>query len=234
MSATPHRVVSEAEWIVARKKHLEREQELTRALEAVARERRELPWVAVEKNYVFDGPEGEQTLSDLFAGRSQLIVQHFMFGPGWKEGCPGCSFQSDNIGGAVVHLEHHDVSFVVVSRASVPEIEAFKKRMGWRFAWVSSGRSDFNYDYHVSFREDEIIKGKVYYNYELRDFQSEELPGVSAFYRDPSGAVFHTYSAYGGGADMLLGAYHYLDLTARGRNENGQPMGWVRHHDRYE
>jgi predicted dithiol-disulfide oxidoreductase (DUF899 family) len=190
----------------------------------------------VEKEYVFDAPGGKETLSDLFDGRSQLIVQHFMLGPGWTEGCVGCSFQADHIDGAAVHLEHRDVTLVAVSRATLPEIEAFKGRMGWRFKWVSSYGSDFNYDHHVSFTKDDLAAGKVFYNFELRDLQSEELPGISVFYKDPSGDLYHTYSSYGRGDELLIGAYNYLDLVPRGRDEAGlsPPMAWVRHHDSYD
>jgi predicted dithiol-disulfide oxidoreductase (DUF899 family) len=239
MTATEvnHNVVSAEEWLTARKAHLEKEKELTRQRDELSRQLRELPWVRVEKNYVFDAPEGKQTLADLFDGRSQLIVQHFMFGPGWKEGCVGCSFLSDHMDGALPHLEHHDVTFVAVSRAPLQEIEPFKNRMGWRFKWVSSYGSDFNYDYHVSFTADEIAKGKVYYSFEMSDFQSEEMSGRSVFYKDAAGDVFHTYSSYARGGDILLNTYNYLDLTPKGRNENGPRhdlSDWVRHHDKYE
>jgi predicted dithiol-disulfide oxidoreductase (DUF899 family) len=231
-----HKVVSRQEWLGARKAHLEKEKEITRLRDALGRERRELPWVRVEKEYVFDAPGGKETLSDLFDGRSQLIVQHFMLGPGWTEGCVGCSFQADHIDGAAVHLEHRDVTLVAVSRATLPEIEAFKGRMGWRFKWVSSYGSDFNYDHHVSFTKDDLAAGKVFYNFELRDLQSEELPGISVFYKDPSGDLYHTYSSYGRGDELLIGAYNYLDLVPRGRDEAGlsPPMAWVRHHDSYD
>jgi predicted dithiol-disulfide oxidoreductase (DUF899 family) len=189
----------------------------------------------VEKRYVFDGPKGKQTLGDLFGGKSQLIVYHFMFGPGWKEGCPSCSFLADTFDGAAVHLAQRDVNFVVVSRATLPEIEAFKKRMRWRFNWVSSSGSDFNFDYHVSFSKDDKAKGKVYYNYDMTDFPSEEAPGTSVFYKNEAGEIFHTYSSYARGLDILLCAYNYLDLTPKGRDEDSlaHPMAWVRHHDRY-
>ncbi len=185
--------------------------------------------------YVFDAPGGKETLADLFGGRSQLIVQHFMFGPGWGEGCPSCSFRADHSDGAVVHLAHRDVTLVAVSRAPLSQIEAFKQRMGWRFKWVSSYDSDFNYDYHVSFTQDERAKGKVYYNYEMREFAGEELPGTSVFYKDTTGDIFHTYSCYARGNDILIGAYNYLDLVPKGRDEDALAftMAWVRHHDRY-
>ena len=232
----PQKIVSRDEWLVARKAHLAKEKELIRLRDQVSAERRELPWVKIEKNYVFDGPKGKETLADLFDGRSQLIVHHFMFGPEWKEGCVGCSFLADNIDGALVHLEHHDVTYVAVSRAPLPEIEAFKKRMGWGFKWVSSDGSEFNYDFHVSFTKDDLAKGKVFYNYEMRDLQSEEMSGRSVFYKDANGDIFHTYSSYARGGDMFLGTYAFLDLTPKGRNETGPShdlSDWVRHHDRY-
>ena len=230
-----HRIVSQADWLGARKRLLSREKEFTRLRDQLSAERRELPWVRVEKEYVFDGPVGKETLADLFEGRSQLMVYHFMFGPGWEQGCPSCSFVSDHIDGANWHLPHRDVTLLAVSRAPLPEIQAFRKRMGWRFKWVSSYGNDFNRDYHVSFTPDEMAKGKVYYNYEDTEFSSEEAPGISIFYRDPSGAIFHTYSAYARGLDMLIGAYNYLDLAPKGRDEAALPwtMAWVRHHDRY-
>jgi predicted dithiol-disulfide oxidoreductase (DUF899 family) len=227
--------VPQAEWLAARKKLLSKEKEFTRLRDELNRQRRELPWEKVEKRYVFDGPKGKETLADLFDGRSQLIVYHFMFGPGWKEGCPSCSFLADTIDGAVVHLAQRDATLVVVSRATLPEIEEFKKRMGWRFKWVSSFGNDFNFDYHVSFSKDELAKGKVHYNYDMTEFPAEEAPGASVFYKNGTGEIFHTYSSYARGLDLLLGAYNYLDLTPKGRDEDalGFTMAWVRHHDRY-
>jgi predicted dithiol-disulfide oxidoreductase (DUF899 family) len=221
----------------ARKQLLIKEKELTHLRADLSRKLRDLPWVKVGKQYVFDAPNGKQTLADPFDGRSQLIVQHFMLGPGWKQGCVGCSFQADHVEGALIHLEHHDVSFVAISRAPLNEIEAYIRRMGWRFKWVSSFGNDFNYDYHVSFRKDEIERGKVYYNYALRDFQVEELHGTSVFYKDDNRDVFHTYSSYARGCESLIGAYHYLDLTPKGRNDTGPNHNltdWVRHHDLYD
>jgi predicted dithiol-disulfide oxidoreductase (DUF899 family) len=232
-----NRIVTRQEWLVARKAHLAKEKELTRLRDQLSAERRELPWVKIDKPYVFDGPNGKEMLADLFDRRSQLIIKHFMLGPGWKEGCVGCSFEVDHIEGALVHLEHHDVTYVVVSRAPLPEIEAFKKRMGWRCKWVSSFGSDFNYDFQVSFKAEEIEKGEAYYNYELRKIGIEELSGLSIFYKDAEGDVFHTYSSYGRGGDLMLGTYNILDLTPRGRNETGPNHNltdWVRHHDRYD
>src|ERR1700685_1295415 len=184
-------IVSRAEWLAARKELLMKEKQLTRQRDEIDRQRRALPWVKVEKNYIFDGPNGRQSLADLFENRSQLIVSHFMFGPGWKEGCVGCSFRSDHVDGALAHLKHHDVSLVTISRAPWAEIEDFKNRMGWRFLWLSSYGSDFNYDYQVSFTPEEVATGRVTYNYEVRDFVSEEGSGVSVFYKNPAGEIFH-------------------------------------------
>jgi predicted dithiol-disulfide oxidoreductase (DUF899 family) len=230
------KVVSQPEWLAARKEFLKKEKELTRLRDAVSRQRRELPWVKIEKEYVFDAPDGKKTLADLFQGRSQLIVYHFMFGPEWKEGCPSCSFNMDHTDGALVHLAQRDVTFLAVSRAPLPKIEEFKKRMGWRFNWVSSFGNDFNRDFHVSFTKEEMAKGKVDYNYGMNEFPSEEAPGYSVFYKDENGDVFHTYSAYARGTEVALGTYNYLDLVPKGRDEDALPhtMAWVRHHDRYK
>jgi predicted dithiol-disulfide oxidoreductase (DUF899 family) len=228
-------VVSRTEWLEARKKFLLEEKSYTRQGDALAAERRNLPWVRVDRDYVFDAPSGKVSLADLFEGRSQLIVQHFMFGPDWKEGCPSCSYMADHVGGALVHLAHRDVTFVAVSRASITEIEAFKKRMGWGFKWVSSAENDFNFDYGVSFTKEEIAKGKVNYNYKMQNFPSEEAPGISVFYRNDAGDVFHTYSTYGRGVEVMMGTYRLLDLVSKGRDEAGPAdgMAWVRHHDKY-
>jgi predicted dithiol-disulfide oxidoreductase (DUF899 family) len=230
------KVVSPAEWLAARKQFLIKEKEFTKLRDELSRQRRELPWEKVEKQYVFDAPGGKQTLADLFAGKSQLIIYHFMFGPEWQEGCPSCSFTMDHVDGALVHLAQRDVAFAAISRAPLPKIEAFKKRLGWRFSWVSSDANDFNFDYHVSFTKEEKAKGKVYYNYELTEFPSEEAPGISVFYKDDRGNIFHTYSSFGRGTDILVGAYNYLDLTPKGRDEDSLPftMAWLRHHDRYD
>ncbi|HUE20623.1 MAG TPA: thioredoxin family protein [Bryobacteraceae bacterium] len=228
-------IVSPAEWLAARKEHLAKEKEFTRLRDELSRQRRDLPWEKVEKPYVFEGPHGKETLAELFETRSQLIVYHFMLGPGWKEGCQSCSFLADHFDGAAVHLANRDVTLAVVSRAPRAEIEAFQKRMGWRFKWVSSFGSDFNYDFHVSFTKDEMAKGQVYYNYGVGPFPSEEAPGASVFYKDGNGDIFHTYSTYGRGLDILVGAYNFLDLAPKGRDEDGLAftMAWVRHHDRY-
>jgi predicted dithiol-disulfide oxidoreductase (DUF899 family) len=230
-----HAVVSEQEWLEARRQLLAEEKAFTRMRDRLAAMRRALPWVKVEKNYAFEGPEGPVTLSDLFQGRSQLIVKHFMFGPDWEEGCVGCSFECDHVEGALIHLEHHDVSYAVVSRAPIEKIEAYRRRMGWRFTWVSSYQNDFNFDFHVSFRPEDVVDGQVYYNYEQRPFEIDELSGRSVFYKDQAGEIFHTYSAFARGGEMFLGTYSYLDITPNGRNEtiNGNLTDWVRRHDQY-
>jgi len=230
------KIVSRDEWLAARKKLLAREKQLTHERDAVAAERRQLPWVKVEKNYVFDSPEGKKTLADLFDGRSQLVIYHFMFGPDWKEGCPSCSLNMDHTDGALTHLAQRDVAFAAISRAPLPKIETFKKRLGWHFAWVSSYATEFNYDYHVSFTPEEVAKGKVEYNFDLVEFPSVEAPGISVFYKDENGNVFHTYSAYARGTENVVNTYNYLDLVPKGRDEDRLyfPMAWVRHHDRYE
>ncbi len=235
-SARPHRTASRGEWLDARKALLAQEKELTRLYDRIAAQRRALPWVKIGKDYRFQGPAGALTLADLFQGRSQLVIQHFMLGPGWKEGCVGCAFSADHVDCARLHFEHNDLAFAAVSRAPYPEIAAFQSRMGWRFQWVSSFGGDFNYDFGVSFTAQDRARGKAVYNFELRDYQSDELPGTSVFARDDAGDVFHTYSAYGRGDEALIGAYHFLDLTPKGRNENGPNFDmtdWVRHRDRY-
>jgi len=230
------KVVSHADWLAARKQFLTKEKEFTRLRDELSRQRREMPWEKVEKNYVFDGPRGKETLADLFDGRSQLIVYHFMFGPGWKEGCPSCSYLADHFDGMTIHLAHRDVTLSAVSRGPIAQIEAFKRRMGWRFHWVSSFGSDFNYDYHVSFTPEERAKGTVHYNYGEMEFPSEEGPGLSVFLKDSGGEIYHTYSSYARGLDILVGTYNFLDLAPKGRDEAGlaHTMAWVRHHDKYD
>jgi predicted dithiol-disulfide oxidoreductase (DUF899 family) len=230
-----HKVVSPDEWTEARKRFLAKEKEFTKLRDELSRERRELPWVGVDKPYVFDGPNGKETLGDLFAGHHQLIVQHFMFDPSWDAACKSCSFWADGFDGFFVHLAQRDVAFVAISRAPLAKLEAFKQRMGWRFKWVSSLGNDFNQDYQVSESPQEKAKGQGYYNYRVGEPWSGERPGISVFYRDEAGAIFHTYSCYARGLDMLNGAYHYLDLTPKGRDEGGlsYPMEWVRLHDAY-
>jgi len=228
-------IVSADEWLVARKNLLEREKELTRLRDELRAERGKLPWVRVEKAYTFEGPAGKQRLADLFGARSQLVVYHFMFGPGWQEGCPSCSLCSDNFDGSLAHLAARDVAFTAVSRAPYAEIAPFKARMGWAFPWVSSFGSDFNRDYGVSFTKEEVANGKGDYNFGEGGFPSEEAPGVSVFAKDEAGTVFHTYSTYARGAEPLVGVYNFLDLVPKGRDEEGLPwpMAWVRHHDKY-
>ena len=235
-STTTHRVVSRAEWLIVRQELLQKEKELTRRRDELAEQRRTLPWVVVDKQYVFDTPNGERTLADLFAGRSQLVVKHFMLAPGQGEGCVGCSFEADHADAALVHLNNHDVSYVAVARAPLAEIAAFQRRMGWRFPWVSSHGSDFNFDFNVSFTKAQIASGRVFYNYREDPIPVEELSGHSVFCRDADGSIFHTYSAFGRGAEELIGTYMFLDMTPKGRNESGRGnlTDWVRHHDRYD
>ena len=231
-----HPVVSANEWVAARQELLKKEKEFTRLRDALSRERQAIPWEKVEKNYVFDGPNGKVKLADLFDGRSQLIIYHFMMGPNWAEGCPSCSFLADHFDGSIPHLNARDVTFAVISRAPLEQIQAFQKRMGWKFQWLSSSGTDFNYDYQVSKSPKEKDATKVYYNYELAEFPSEERPGASVFYKDESGTVSHTYSTYGRGLDIFLGAYNFLDIAPKGRDEEGLAfsMAWVKHHDKYE
>ncbi len=231
-----HKVVSSDAWLKARKALLAKEKEFTRQRDALAEERRRLPWERVDKAYAFEGPKGRETLAELFEGRRQLIVYHFMFGPDWEEGCPSCSYMADHYDPAIVHLNQRDVTMIAVSNTSLDKIDAFKRRMGWTFKWVSSMGSDFNRDYQVTFTEDELNDGEVTYNYGKGGFPSTEAPGISVFYRDDDGQVFHTYSCYARGLDMFLTAYHYLDLVPKGRDEDqlSFTMEWVRHHDRYD
>jgi predicted dithiol-disulfide oxidoreductase (DUF899 family) len=236
MKDRDHAVVSRPDWLAARKAHLQKEKEFTHLRDELSRSRRELPWEKVEKQYVFETLQGKKKLVDLFDGRSQLFVYHFMLGPGWKEGCPSCSMLADHFDGMLPHLSNRDVTLVVSSRGPLAEIETFRKRMGWRFPWVSSFGSEFNSDFQVSFRKEDAEAGQVVYNYETRNFPSEEAPGASVFYRDEAGDVFHTYSAYARGLDMLLGVYNFLDMVPKGRDEDALEftMSWVRHHDKYE
>lgn len=230
-----HAVVSRERWLASRLTLLAREKELTRLHDAVAAERRALPWVRIDKEYVFDTPQGRRTLAGLFDGRRQLLVQHFMFGPGWDEGCPSCSYMADHVDGMTPHLAQRDVTFVAVSRAPLAQLDIFRARMGWRFHWVSSHGSDFNRDFGVTFTADEVARGAVPYNYVTQPFPHEEAPGVSVFRQDDTGAVYHTYSTYGRGVEVMMGTYQLLDLVPQGRGEQdaAYPMDWVRHHDRY-
>lgn len=231
-----HKVVSREDWIEARKVHMAHEKEFTRARDRLAEERRALPWVKVEKDYVFDGPDGRAGLADLFKGRPQLVVQHFMFAPDWDAGCKSCSFWADGFERMIPHLAARDTTLVAVSRAPHEKLEAFRKRMGWTFDWYSSAGSDFNYDFAVSFTPEQIEAGHVSYNFGTSGFGIEDAPGISVFYRDGAGNIFHTYSCFARGLDMMNAAYHYLDLTPLGRHEEGlpYPMDWVRLRDQYQ
>ena len=229
-------IATRDQWLAARIALLEKEKALTRAKDALAAERRQLPMVPVETTYVFDTVDGPRSLAELFDGRSQLIVYHFMFGPHWAEGCPSCSVLADHIDPSVVHLAHRDVTVAVVSRAPLPEINRFKRRMGWQFTWVSSSGNSFNADHHVLFSKDEVARGRGVYNFREQGFPAEEAPGVSVFYKDTSGQVYHSYSSYARGGEPLMGVYEYLDLVPKGRDEDSLAfsMSWVRHHDRYD
>lgn len=228
-----HEVVSQAEWTEKRKELLALEKEVMKKRDQMLKQRRALPWVKIDKEYVFDGPNGKQSLSELFDGRSQLIVYHFMFGPNWKEGCQGCSFISDHFDSVNQHLPHNDVTLVAVSRAPLEKLLPFKKRMGWSFKWISSFNTDFNYDFNVSFTEEQIEAGDIYYNFQINEKGMDELHGTSVFYKNEAGEIFHTYSTYARGGDDLLGVHHFLDLTPKGRNETST-MSWMTFHDKYE
>ncbi|MBI4275411.1 MAG: DUF899 domain-containing protein [Rhizobiales bacterium] len=231
-----HKVVSHEAWIEARKQLLAREKEFTRLRDQLSRQRRDLPWERIEKNYVFDGPNGKETLAQLFDGRSQLVVYHYMFDPNWDEPCKSCSFWADNFERSVVHLQQRDVTLIAVSRAPLAKLEAFKRRMGWTFKWVSSGSTDFNFDYHVSFNPDDAARASATYNYVGKTSAMAELPGISVFYKDAKGNLFHTYSCYARGLDMMNATYQYLDLVPKGRDEADQKphaMAWVRYRDSY-
>lgn len=233
---TEHEILPHEDWVQARKALLAKEKKFTRLRDAITRERRQLPWERVEKSYLFDGPDGEVSLSDLFEGHSQLIVYHFMYAPDWKEGCKSCSFLADQFDPAIIHLNHRDVSMVAVSKAPLSVLDAFKKRMGWTFKWVSSFSNDFNRDYHVSFTQEEIDNGNAYYNYEPGGFPSTEAPGASVFFKERDGDIFHTYSVYQRGLDMFLTTYHFLDIVPKGRDEDNlsYTMEWIRLHDDYD
>jgi len=230
-----HDIVAREQWIAARTKLLAREKELTRLRDRLSQERRDLPWVRLDKSYVFDGLSGKELLADLFDGRSQLVVYHFMFAPDWESGCKSCSFWADNFERNVVHLAQRDVTLIAVSRAPVQKLDAFRQRMGWTFKWVSSAGNDFNFDFHVSFAPEIVEQEETYYNYAWGKSPLAERPGISVFYKDAAGEIFHTYSCYARGLDMMNAAYHYLDLVPNGRNEAGEPypMAWVRYRDSY-
>jgi predicted dithiol-disulfide oxidoreductase (DUF899 family) len=231
-----HRVVSRAEWIEARKALLSKEKEFTQQREQLSQARRDLPWERVEEDYVFDTPDGKETLAQLFDNRPQLVVYHFMFDPEWVSGCKSCSFWADNLEPNVVHLKHRDVTPVVISRAPLAKLQAFQRRMGWRFKWLSSHGNSFNYDFHVSFTPEQLADGSALYNFTDHDPGFGEREGLSTFRRGSDGAVYHTYSCYARGIDMINGTYQLLDLTSKGRDEDdlAGPQAWVRYHDRYD
>jgi predicted dithiol-disulfide oxidoreductase (DUF899 family) len=231
-----HPVVSPFDWLTARTELLAKEKEFTKLRDQLSQQRRALPWERVEKDYFFEGPNGQESLADLFAGKSQLIVYHFMFDPDWEAACKSCSFWADNFNGIDIHLKHRDISFLAISRAPFSKLDAYKKRMGWSFRLVSSFGSDFNYDYHASFTPEEIANGNAFFNYKWQEPYDGETVGISVFYQKPGGAIFHTYSTFARGVDMVNGAYQYIDLTPKGRDEEpeGNPQSWVRRHDEYE
>jgi predicted dithiol-disulfide oxidoreductase (DUF899 family) len=231
-----HKIVSEDEWIEYRRALLKDEKEFTMLRDRLSQQRRDLPWIVVNKDYIFEGPNGKQTLSELFEGRSQLVVYHFMFDPSWDSACPHCSFWADNFNGIIVHLNQRDVTMIVVSRAPYSKLADYQKRMGWDFKWFSCYDTDFNFDYNVSFTSEELVRKEAFYNFTIQDPHSSEREGVSVFYKDPVGRVFHTYSAYARGIDILNTAYNYLDLVPKGRDEEGHdfPQFWVRRHDEYK
>ena len=244
----PNKIVSQEEWVAARKELLREEKEFTRLRDRISQKRRDLPWVRVDKPYVFQGPTGKETLPQLFEGRSQLVIYHFMYGPDSGTPCKSCSFWADNFERNVVHLNHRDVTMIAISRAPLEQLEAFKRRMGWTFKWVSSAGSDFNVDFQVSATPEQLAKGEAYYNYAMQKVKAlapergdyiasgwpRERPGISVFYRDAGDTVFHTYSCYSRGLDMMNAAYHYLDLVPKGRDEGGRGMAWLRYRDSYE
>jgi predicted dithiol-disulfide oxidoreductase (DUF899 family) len=228
------RVVSHEQWVTERVAFMAKEKEFTRLRDELTRERRELPWEQITKPYVFVAPGGTETLADLFEGRNQLVVYHFMFSPSWSEGCKSCSFWADNFDGIDVHLAHRDITFLAISRAPLPKLEAYKRRMGWSFKWVSAGESDFNYDLQVSFDPDAAKNGTAYYNYGTGRQVQEDMPGISVFCKDRKGDIYHTYSAYSRGIDLVNGAYNYIDLTPKGRDEGKGIMAWLRRRDQYQ
>lgn len=233
-AAAGHRVVSREEWLKERTALLAEEKAFTRQRDAMSRRVRDLPWVKVDKSYAFDSPRGKQRLADLFGPRSQLVVYHFMFDPTWSQGCKSCSFVADHYNNIVVHLAHRDVSFVTVSKAPTEQLEQFRKRMGWTFPWVSAANTDFGRDFGVSFTDQELASDKTVYNYNRKPYPIRELPGLSVFFKDAQGHIYHTYSTFARGLDMFLVTYHYLDVTPKGRDEDQPGMGWLRHHDRYD
>jgi predicted dithiol-disulfide oxidoreductase (DUF899 family) len=230
---TDHQVVSPGEWLSARKLLLAKEKDFTKLRDELNQQRRDLPWESVTKDYAFEGPAGKQSLSELFDGRSQLIVYHFMFAPEWDAGCPHCSFWADNFNGVIVHLHQRDTSMVAISRAPYGNLAAYEKRMGWNFKWLSSGGTDFNFDYNASFSPEQVASKEAFYNYSTQDPKGTDHAGVSIFFKDRSGSMFHTYSAFARGIDLVNTAYNYLDLTPKGRDEGGRSQFWVKRHDEY-
>jgi len=229
----PHTIVSQDEWLIARKKLLAKEKEFTQLRDKLSAERRALPWVKVEKDYIFDGEQGQQNLADLFGDKSQLMIYHFMLGPDWDEGCPSCSFWADNFNGIDIHLAHRDIAFLAISRGDHEKLAAYKKRMGWNFKWMSSLNSDFNYDMGVSLSTENSMNNEITYNYRKQPYFMDELQGVSVFYKSDEGEIFHTYSTYSRGVDILNSAYNYIDLSPKGRDEEDGIMNWLRRHDQY-
>ena len=229
-----NKVVSDAQWLKAREQLLAKEKQFTRLRDKLSEARRAIPWKAVTKEYLFDGPKGKLSLSDLFDGRSQLVIYHFMFAPEWDKGCPHCSFWADNFNPNVIHLNHHDVTLAAVSRAPYKKVAAYKKSMSWTFSWVSSGNSDFNYDFHVSFTPQEVAKKKAFYNFKVQDPFMSDREGVSVFTKDAKGRIFHTYSTYARGIDLVNTAYNFLDMTPKGRNEAQGNQYWIKRHNEYK
>jgi predicted dithiol-disulfide oxidoreductase (DUF899 family) len=229
-----HEVVSKDEWVEARKRLLAKEKEFTRMGEQLSAERRALPWVRIDKDYTFDGPNGRETLAQLFGDRSQLVVYHFMFAPEWEVGCKNCSFWADNFNGITAHLRQRDVAFTAISRAPLSKLQAFARRLGWTFKWVSSQGNDFNYDFEVSFKPEAVARGDATYNFAKLQYARSDMPGISVFAKDESGAVFRTYSTFGRGIDMMNTAHNYLDLVPKGRDEGGKIMAWVKLRDLYD
>ena len=229
-----NQIVSQEKWVSARKELLKKEKEFTQLRDQLSKQRQKLPWALIEKEYVFDGPNGKESLGDLFGKNSQLIVYHFMLDPEWDEGCKACSYLADHYEPAIVHLNQRDVTFVTISRAQLEKVNSFKERMGWKFKWASSFENDFNHDFHVTFSPEE--QENAYYNYENRPFPMSEAPGLSVFYKDENGEIYHTYSTYARGLDMFITAYHFLDVVPKGRDEEGLPntMAWIKHRDKYE
>ena len=229
-----HKIISQEEWLIARKEFLAKEKEFTRLRDELSAERRVLPWVKIDKDYVFDGEQGQQNLAELFGDKSQLMIYHFMLGPDWDEGCPSCSFWADNFNGIDIHLAHRDIAFLAISRGAYEQLATYKKRMGWSFKWMSSLNSNFNYDMNVSFYPEQKEKNEITYNYKEQPYFMDEMPGVSVFYKNDKDEIFHTYSTYSRGVDILNGAYNYIDLTPKGRDEGDGIMNWLRRHDQYE